>query len=251
MESKGRRPGLRKKQESTVQLRDVDELIHDLRNRNKAHHLLSNYRLEGGGRRLNRTSVEQMGRWASPVANSGVHAGAELGHGGRQTGDDQVAFEGPPELSVFQAAATGTAGRAPLQTQYMPGTAGLAAQSNQRVGGLLNQHIAEHGLKRVKEPKEQPLRLQQLEFRGTVLTPPSHANKNGSLSKASPVHCPAGSNRQWPTERQEEALHQATSSTILISKKGTSQAVDALLTDHVGPLGGDSSHRQGEKNLHM
>jgi len=101
LESKGRRPGLRKKQESTVQLRDVDELIHDLRNRNKAHHLLSNYRLEGSGRYLNRTSIEKMGLWASPAANSGVNVGAELGHGGRQTGDDQAAFEGPQELSVF------------------------------------------------------------------------------------------------------------------------------------------------------
>ena len=127
LESKGRRPGLRKKQESTVQLRDVDELIHDLRNRNKAHHLLSNYRLEGGGRHLNRTSVDKMGLWASPVANSGVHAGAELGRRGRQPGDDQAAFEGPQELSVFQASAIGTAGRVPLQTQYMPGTTGLAA----------------------------------------------------------------------------------------------------------------------------
>jgi len=78
----------------------------------------------------------------------------------------------------------------------MPGTTGLAAQSNQRVGGLLNQQLAEHGLKRVKELKEQPLRLKQLEFRGAVLTPPSYANKNGSLTKASPVHCQTGSNRQ-------------------------------------------------------
>jgi hypothetical protein len=53
LESKGPRPGLRKKQESTVQLRDVDELIHDLRNRNKAHHLLSNYKLDGSGRYRN------------------------------------------------------------------------------------------------------------------------------------------------------------------------------------------------------
>ena len=84
-----------------MQLRDVDELIHDLRNRNKAHHLLSNYRLEGSGRYLNRTSVEKMGLWASSAANSGVNTGAELGYGGKQTGDDKAAFEGPPELSAF------------------------------------------------------------------------------------------------------------------------------------------------------
>ena len=101
-----------------MQLRDVDELIHDLRNRNKAHHLLSNYRLEGGGRHLNRTSVDKMGLWASPVANSGVHAGAELGRRGRLPGDDQAAFEGPQELSVFQASAIGTAGRAAVASVY-------------------------------------------------------------------------------------------------------------------------------------
>lgn len=93
--------------------------------------------------------------------------------------------------------------------------------------------------------------LNQLELNGAVLAPSGYASKYGSLTRTSPVHCQAGSNRHWPTERQEEPLQQATSSTILISKRGTSQAVDAQLTDHFGPLLGNSSHHQGEKNLNM
>ena len=83
-----------------MQLRDVDELIHDLRNRNKAHHLLSNYKLEAGDRYLNRTSIEKTGLWASPATNSGLHRGTEARHGGNQAGD-QTAFESAGELSVF------------------------------------------------------------------------------------------------------------------------------------------------------
>jgi hypothetical protein len=45
--------------------------------------------------------MEKMGLWASPAANSGVNGEAELGNGGRQTGDDPAALDCMQELSVF------------------------------------------------------------------------------------------------------------------------------------------------------